>query len=408
MATRQRQRLSDVEIRSLKAQARPYNATDGDGLFLCVLPTGSKSWRFAFWYLGKRKTLVLGQYPEISLKRARELLAEARTHVAEGRDPCALKQAAKSARRLEVLETFEALSTQWLSEREPSWSASHAKGQARRLEKDLLPYLAGRPIKEIKAPELVATLRKLFERSGAEVTERAKQILYGVFRYAVNLGLLDTDPTTTLKGVTEAPQPTHFAAPAKDTVKVGGFLRMLEAPRLAGPLVQCALRLHPLVVVRPGELRCARWADIDFEAKEWRFVPSKTRKKNPEEHVVPLSRQAFAILEEVKPFSFGRSEWVFPSPRTMARPLSEAALNAALARAGIPNTELVPHGWRSVFRTLGAERCGFQWDCLEAQLAHAVPDVLGRAYNRAEWMEQRRVMMQRWADYLDELKAGVK
>jgi integrase len=355
--------------------------------------------------VGGKKELHLGVYPAIPLKRARELAQEAREAVARGEDPRALKKAAKVERSLEAVQTFEALGREWLKAKTPSWSESHAKGQARRFEKDLLPFLGKRPVKELKASDLVRALRALEERSGAWTAKRVRPLVHGIFRHAMSLGVLDADPTTTIHEATEAPPESHFAAPT-DPAKVGSILRALDSADLAGVIVQAALRLHPLVVVRPGELRHARWADFDFEAREWIFIPPKTKKKKPEPHVVPLSRQALAILEGLKPYT-GAAGWVFPSPRAMTQPLSNGALGAALARIGIPKTELVPHGWRAVFRTLGAERCGFQWDCLEAQLAHAVPDVLGRSYNRAEWMEQRRAMMQQWADYLDELKGLV-
>ncbi|MDR0965473.1 MAG: integrase arm-type DNA-binding domain-containing protein [Myxococcales bacterium] len=403
MATRQRQVLTDAAIRNKKPKARPFNLTDGDGLFLYVQPGGAKYWRFAFYHLGKRKTLALGVYPDVSLTRARELTAEARAHVAAGRDPCALKKAAKAARVVEAQTTFEAVATAWMSEKSEKWTESHVKEQRRRLEKDLLPLIGTAPIAELKALDLVRALKVISER-GLETAKRSRILLNGVFRYAAQSGIIEADPTPALAGAIDAPEVTHFPAPTDPSV-VGGILRALDAADIAGPVLQSALRLHPLVVVRPGELERARWEDFDFEAKEWRFVPSKTQRRNKTPHVVPLSRQALAILDEVRPFSC-RSEWVFPGQWDRTKPMSNAAMRSGLARIGIGPDVLVPHGWRSVFRTLGAERCGFQWDCLEAQLAHAVPDVLGRAYNRAEWMEQRRAMMQRWADYLDELKAG--
>lgn len=400
MAPRERQVLTDAKIRNIKPQARPFNVTDGDGLFLYVQTNGSKCWRYGFRYLGKRKTLALGTYPEMSLARARELLAEARTHVAAGRDPCALKQEAKAAKKREAFETFEAVSRAWLTDNGPYWSETHRRDQARRLDKDILPLIGAKPIKEFKASELVALLRDVSKR-GLETAKRTRVIIQSVFRYAVNIGVLDADPTTTLKDALKPPKPTHFAAPT-DPSKVGEILRAIDADRIAGPIVHCALRLHPLVAVRPGELRQARWADFDFEENEWCFKASKTG----QDHIVPLSRQALAILEQLKPFSFGRSEWVFPSIRSLRTPMSNGTLGASLERIGIRNDTLVPHGWRAVFRTLGRERCKFDREWLEMQLAHSVPDALGAAYNRTQWIDERRVMMQQWADYLDELKAG--
>lgn len=340
------------------------------------------------------------------MKRARELLAEARAHVAEGRDPCALKQENKAAKKREVFETFEAVSRAWLAGKLPTWSENSAKNYARRLERDVLPEIGTASIRTLKAPDLVRAL-KAISAKGLETAKRSRATIQSAFKYAVNLGLIDADPTTTLSAALEPPKTNHFPAP-RDPVVVGGILRALDSSALAGLIVHCAMRLHPLVAVRPGELERARWADFDLEAKEWRFVPSKTERQQPEPHVVPLSRQALAILEQVKPFSFGRSEWVFPNARSLSRPMSNGAMRANLIRIGIDHETLVPHGWRSVFRTLGAERCGFSWDCLEAQLAHSVPDALGRSYNRAQWMELRRAMMQQWADYLDELKAGTQ
>ncbi len=363
-------------------------------------PDEAKYWRFQYGPASKRKEIHFRVYPHLSLAKVRELTVAARVDIAACLDPCALKREAKAARKREAFETFEAVSRAWLAEKTPHWSESNAKNQARRLEKDVLPEIGAASMKALKAPDLVRALKSISAK-GLETAKRSRVIIQSVFKYAVNLGLVDADPTTTLKDAIEPPRPTHFPAPTEPRV-VGGILRALDSSGLAGPIVHCAMRFHPLVAVRPGELERARWEDFDLEAKEWKFKASKTG----QDHVVPLSRQALAILEQVKPFSFGRSEWVFPNARSLNRPMSNGAMRANLIRIGITQDVLVPHGWRAVFRTLGEEQCDFKVAWLEIQLAHSVSDPLGRAYNRTQWLPERRAMMQQWADYLDELKAG--
>lgn len=393
-----KQALSDARIRSLKPKARPFPVTDGDGLFLLVHPSGAKSWRFSYYLHKRQKRLCLGSYPEIGLKRARELTAEARAQVAAGGDPCKIKSEKKRRAIMIAENTFEAIARRWLAEKAPFWSLSHAEGQLRRLEKDIFPLIGAEPIAEMKAPILLEALKRVLTKKGEETAKRARGIIQRVFRYAVLHGFLEADPTTALKDALPAPKHSHYKAP-RTPKEVGAILRAIDTLKKNGGVVQYALRLHPYLAVRPGELERARWADIDFEAKEWRFNSSKTQVH----HFVPLSRQVLEILEELKTVT-GRHEWLFPNLWKTGRHISSSAMRANLARAGITPEQITPHGWRSVFRTLGAEECGISFDILEAQLAHAVPDVLGRAYNRTEWKRQRREAMQKWADYLDGLK----
>lgn len=397
----QRLKLTDAAIRTLKRQEKQYTLGDGEGLFLDVPPSGRLRWRFVYRFGGKQKKLALGCYPETGLKRARDLTREAREHVAAGLDPSQVRREKKEKALFDAENTFEAVSRCWLAENIPRWSKSHAGTTERQLERDIFPFLGAVPLVEIRAPLLVETLRRIQNRS-PEMARRACISVRAVFRFGLLHGLIEADPSTALWGALgPAPKVTHFPAPSSPK-EVGAILRALDALRVRWGVVSYASRLLPLWAVRPGELVSARWADFDFEAKEWRFLSSKT--KVP--HLVPLSRQALALLDELKEQT-GRGEWVFPSLHKKGAHIVTVSLSAHLATAGVGPDRLVPHGWRSVFRTLGAEECGFSFDILEAQLAHKVPDVLGRAYNRAKWLEARRAAMQRWADYLDELKAAV-
>lgn len=392
-----KQALSDAAIRTLKPRASAYPVTDGDGLFLLVRPTGTKSWRLSYYFNRKQRRLCLGSYPEIGLKRAREMTAEARAHVAAGVDPLEIKREERRKKEWELKNTFEAVAWQWYEEKAPVWAISYAREQKRCLKKNVLPVLGALPMTKIKAPLLVGALKEILAK-GKETAKKARISIQGICRFALLNGLIEADPSTALKDAIPAPEGKHFAAPR--TVKeVGAILRALDSLKEVGGIVQYALRLHPLLAVRPGELLGARWADIDLETKEWRFIAPKTKRH----HVVPLSRQALEILKELQAIS-GRFEWVFPNLWRTERHITNAAMRAHLRRIEIGPDALTPHGWRAVFRTLGAEECGFSFDVLEAQLGHAVPDVLGRAYNRAEWMAQRREAMQNWADFLDKAK----
>jgi integrase len=389
--------LSDAKIRTAKPAEKPYKLADERGLYLLVNPTGGRLWRFKYRVGGKEKLLALGSYPDVGLKDARERRDAARAQVAKGIDPSAARKAAKTA----GADTFEAVAREWLSRNAATWIPTHAERIAHRLERDVFPWLGTRPVGSIDAPGVLAALRRVEARGAVETAHRVLQTCAQVFRYAVATGRAERDPTGDLRGALPPVRETHRAA-ITDPAQIGPLLRALDGYN--GTLtVRCALRLAPLVFVRPGELRAAEWTDIDLCAADWRYTVSKTGTP----HIVPLSTQAVEILRELHPAT-GRGRYVFPSARTDERPMSDNAILAALRRMGIAKEEMSGHGFRAMARTVLDEVLGFRPEWIEQQLAHAVRDPLGRAYNRTAHLPERRKMMQEWADYLDKLKAGAE
>lgn len=391
--------LSDPAIKKAKPEAKSYKLADGGGLFLLVTPTGGKLWRLKYRFGGKEKLLSVGAYPGVGLASARTRRDDARKMLADGIDPGELKKAAKTQRAERAADSFEAVAREWYAKHAPGWAESHASKILRRLERDVFPWNGGRPIAELTAPEILATMRRIESRGTLETAHRVLQSVGQVMRYAVATGRAERDPTGDLRGALPPVRGEHFAS-ITEPKDVGALLRAIDAFR--GSLqVACALRLSPLLFVRPGELRRAKWADFDMEAGEWRYHVSKTKT----EHIVPLAPQAVAILRELEPLS-GHREHVFPG-REPSKPMSEAAINAALRRMGYDTkTEITGHGFRAMARTLLHEELGFAPEAIEHQLAHKVPDTLGAAYNRTKFLAERRRMMTAWADYLDKLKAG--
>ena len=396
--------LTDTAIKALRPTDKPQKVTDGGGLYLLVQPSGGKWWRFDYRFDGKRKTLSMGTYPDVGLKLARERRDEARELLAQGVDPGQARKEVKEERAAAVAAdaaTFEVVAREWFERHRDGWAAGHGDKIIRRLEKDIFPWLGGRPVAEITAPEVLACLRRMEARGVLETAHRAGQNVSQVMRYAIATGRAERDPVPDLRGALPPARATNLPA-VTDPVAAAALLRALDAFK-GTFVVQCALRLSPLVFVRPGELRTARWADIDMERGEWRYTVSKTRT----EHVVPLARQALAILAELRPLT-GDREHVFTG-RDPRKPMSGAAVNAALRRMGFDTkTEITGHGFRAMARTLLAEELHVAPEIIEHQLAHKVPDALGTAYNRTKFLRQRKEMMQAWADYLDRLKAGAE
>lgn len=396
--------LTDTAIRKARPKEKSFKMYDEKGLYLEVTPKGAKRWRFKYRRpgTGKESRLSMGTYPEVSLKAARQRRDEARRLLAEGTDPSDARQMEKQAARRAAEGTFQAVAEAWRGHHLATKSEGHQKRTWGIVRRALLPYIGKRPISEIKAPELLQALRITEDRGRIETAHRALQTAGQIFRYAIARGQAETDPTPALRGALKPTSPRHMPAPT-DPEAVAGFLRCFDAFE-GGPVVATALRLLPLLFCRPGELRKMRWEDVDLEAGEWRYMASKTGTP----HLVPLSRQAVALLVELHPVTGHLAGgWVFPGGRSPLRPMSEAAINAAYRRLGIDTkTELTGHGWRAIARTLLHERMGYPAEVIEQQLAHAVPDTLGRAYNRTRFLEQRREMMQAWADYLDRLKIG--
>jgi len=394
--------LTALQIKAAEPRDKLYRLADGNGLYLEIPPKGAKRWRFRYRYAGREKMLSLGTYPEVSLKSARRKLDDARALLAEGTDPSAARQLEKRAAREAAEGTFAAAAESWRDRYLITKSPAHQKRSWSIIERCLLPYIGPRPIREISAPEILQALRVTEERGRIDTAHRALQLAGQIFRYAVAHGWAEIDPTPSLRGALSPVTTRHMPAPT-DPVAVGGYLRMIDAFR-GTAVVAAALKLLPLLFCRPGELRTMRWAEVDLEAAEWRYTASKTQT----DHLVPLSRQAVDILASLHPLtSHLPGGWVFPGERSPLRPMSEAAMNAAYRRMGIDTkTELTPHGWRATARTLLHEQLEYPPEVIEQQLAHAVPDTLGRAYNRTRFADQRREMMQAWADHLDKLKTG--
>jgi integrase len=393
--------LNEMKIRNAKPKEKFYKLTDSDGLYLHVTEKGGKLWRFRYRFGGKEKLLALGSYPEISLLDARQKRDEARRQLAHDIDPGAVRKAQKQA-KTESTETFEIIAREWHAKFTPTWKPRHVEGLMTRLQRDVFPYIGARPIKDIKAPELLVVLRRIESRGALETAHRARSICNQIYRYAVATGRAERNPAADLIGALPPVQTINRAA-ITEPKKVGELLRAIDGYQ-GSFVVQCALRLAPLFFVRPGELRHAEWEEISFENAEWNIAAGKMKMKEP--HLVPLSRQAIEILKELKKLT-GSGRYLFPG-RTSERPMSDNAILAALRNMGYAKEEMSGHGFRAMARTILDEILQVRPDYIEHQLAHAVRDPNGRAYNRTAHLNERRKMMQQWADYLERLKAGAK
>ena len=393
--------LTNLQVKSAKPKDKQYTLTDGKGLYLLVLPTGGKYWHFRSKVGGKEKRMSFGTYPEISLSDARDKRDEARRQIASGISPSDVRKAQKAARAESDLNSFEVVAREWFQRFSPQWSPSNTEKVKARLEKDLFPWIGQRPIAELKAPELLAALRRIEARGAVDTAHRVKQNCGQIFRYAIATGRAERDISADLKDALARTKKKHLAA-LTDPKDVAPLLLAMDDFK-GSFVVRCALKLAPLVFVRPGELRHAEWSEIDFDTAEWNIPAQRMKMKEP--HLVPLSMQALEILKELHPLT-SNSRYLFPSIRTNIRPMSENTVNAALRRLGYTSNDMTGHGFRAMARTILDEVLGFRPDFIEHQLAHAVRDPNGRAYNRTAHLSERRKMMQQWADYLDGLKFG--
>ncbi len=391
--------LTHRAVEALKPEAKAYKKADEKGLYLQITPKGSKYWRFKYRVNKKEKLLAIGLYPDVSLARAREKRDEARRLLADGIDPGEYKKHVKQSAIENAANSFEVIAREWFVKKQKKWTKDHGQKIMRRFERDIFPWLGSRPIAEISPPELLKVLRKIEERGAVETAHRALGSCGEVFRYAIVTSRCERDISQDLKGALESVKSTHFAAPT-DPKRLAEILKIIDGYH-GSYTVLTALKLMPLVFVRPGELRKAKWADIDLGKAEWSYQVTKTQT----EHIVPLATQAVSLLRELSPLT-GNSEYAFPSPRSIKRPISDNTVLGALRRMGITKEEATGHGFRATARTLLDEVLGFRPEYIEHQLAHAVKDPNGRAYNRTSFLEQRREMMQAWADYLDKLKQG--
>lgn len=395
--------LTDTQIRKTKPHAKPLRLFDGGGMYLEIAPSGGKWWRLKYRFDGKERRLSLGVYPDVGLKDARERRDKARKLLADGIDPSENRKALKAAREERLTNSFEVVAREWFAKRSKAWVESHSERILRRLENDIFPYIGGRPISEITPRELLPVLRRIEERGAIETSHRVLQAIGQVFRYAVITGRAERNPSDDLRGALTPVKKSHLAA-IIDPKAVGELLRAIDGYQ-GQAVTKCALRLAPLVFVRPGELRQAEWREIDLDRLEWNIPAERMKMRKP--HLVPLSRQAMEILQELHSLT-GNGRYVFPSARSKSRPMSNNAILAALRRMGYAKEEMTGHGFRAMARTILDEVLVVRPDFIEHQLAHAVRDPNGRAYNRTAHLAERKKMMQRWADYLDNLKVGAK
>lgn len=398
----QAMKLTELQVRKATPGDKPRKLADGAGMYLLVAPTGGKLWRLKYRIDGREKTLALGRYPDVGLADARSRRDEARKQIAQGIDPSAERQVQRQARIVAakaIEQTFEAVARQWMARQDVAEITANKSRWI--FETFLFPHLGKRPISEISARELLDALRLTESRGLLETTKRAKIKAGQVFRFAILEGIADNDPTASLRGALKSPKPKHHAA-VVDPREIGALLRAIDG--FNGQLVtKAALQLALLVFVRPGELRQAEWSEIDLDGAMWR-IPGE-RMKMKAAHLVPLSRQAIAILSELKPLT-GAGRYIFAGLRTASRPMSENTVNAALRRLGYSGEEMTGHGFRSLAATRLNEM-GWNADAIERQLAHAESNKVREAYTHAaQYLDERKRMMQAWADALDKWRTS--
>ncbi len=392
--------LTDTHIKAIKPLSTPKKYSDGGGLFLYVPPSGSKIWRMAYRFDKKQKLLSFGEYPLVSLKDARCKREEAKKLLANGIDPSEQQKLLKAERIAEVQSSFRNIALEWHATRTTEFSEKHRTTIMFRLEHYLFPLLGNKPIAKLEAQDILSVVRPLEQTNMLETAHRLVQLTGQIMRFAIASGRAKHNISADLKGALRSRKANHRAS-ITEPKKVGQLLLDLENYSGYFPLI-CALKLAPLVFVRPSELRCATWKEIDFEKSEWRI--SAHRMKMKQQHIVPLSNQAMEILAELKQAT-GSGEFLFPSIRTTTKPISDVAMLNALRRMGYEKHEMCTHGFRSIASTLLNE-LGYNRDWIERQLAHGERDEVRAAYNYAQYLPERKKMMQEWADYLTELKAG--
>lgn len=410
-------KLTNIQIKNAKPGPKTQRLFDGMGLYLEISPRGGRWWRFKYRFGGKELRLSLGTFPDTPLALARERRDEARKLIAQGIDPSAKRKSAKDTQRAQA-ETFERIASEWYAKQLPTWTPAHANKVRRFLELNAYPWLGKRPIREIVPTEILAVAKRIEARGAIETAHRTVGYISQVFKHAVASDKAASDPTRDIREALSPVSVTHFSS-VKDPALIANLLRAIH--NYNGSFVTCcALRLAPLVFVRPGELRHAEWTELDLnaeftfvngkgisttvQASVWRIPDHKTKMRSP--HIVPLSSQALAILEELRPLT-GSGRYIFPGARTASRPLSENTLNAALRYLGFTKNEMTAHGFRSMASTVLNEQ-GWNRDFIERQLAHSERNRVRDSYNAAEYLQDRIRMMQSWSDYLDALREGGK
>ncbi|WP_017776659.1 tyrosine-type recombinase/integrase [Paraburkholderia kururiensis] len=390
--------LTDVAVRAAKPRERSYKLADGQGMYLEVMPNGSKYWRLKYRIGGKEKRMALGVYPAVSLLEARKAREAVKDTLRAGLDPSHEKKREKLQRTLERLNSFEAVAREWHENRKDGWSEGHAGKVLKLLERELFPSLGARPVKDVSAPELLAVLRKIESRGALELARKAMQAASQVFRYAIATGRAERDPAPDLRGALRSKPVTHMKRVGE--TEVPELMRKIAA--YDGDLqTRLALQLLALTFVRTGELRYAEWTEIDEEKAEWRIPPE--RMKMRAQHIVPLSTQALDIIRQLRQLN-GQWQWVFPSRSNAKQPISENTVLYALYRMGY-HSRMTGHGFRGLASTILNEN-GFESDWIERQLAHSERDSVRAAYNHAQYLSERKKMMQWWGDYLERAAGG--
>ncbi len=390
--------LTDSAIKTAKPTDKPYKLTDGQGLYLEVMPTGSKLWRLKYRYADKEKRLAFGIYPAVSLQQARQRRTEARELLADGVDPGTERKAAKQAQKVDGV-TFEALALEWYAYNSPRWAESTSYKAKLYLENDLIPGIGSRPVKSITRPELVALVRKVEARGTLNAAGKIRQWLHQIYRFGLATGAVDSNPATDLD-VVAAPAKAARHHPHVTFAELPELLANIDSTNI-NTLTRCAIRLLTLTAVRPGELRAAPWSEFDLEAATWTIPKERMKARRP--HVVPLPRQALAILRQLQEIT-GHYPLVFAGQQNPARPMSENTVNKALRLMGYEGRQ-TGHGFRHLLSTELNGR-GYNKDWIERQLAHGDTDEIRATYNHAAYLEQRREMMQAWADSIDALCNG--
>ena len=391
--------LTNTQCINAKPKNKPYKAADGHGLYLFIQPNGAKYWRFSYRFNSKQKTLALGVYPATSIKMARVERDKAKALMAQGVDPSEDRRDQKAGRMENSAQSFQFVANDWFDRKMAQKSDSHRVRTHRILEKDLYPYIGHIAIASVTPQILLKALRRIEGRGAIDTAHKAKHVSNQIFRYALASGLVERDPAADLTGALQTPTRTHLSA-ITEPKEFGGLLLAIDG-FMGTPTVYHALKLAPLVFARPTELRHMEWSELNLEQARW-VIPAEKMKMKVE-HIVPLSTQAIEIIKEQEPYSVG-TRYVFPSARGKSRAMSENAVRVALRTLGFTNEQMTGHGFRASARTMLDEVLHYRVEVIEMQLAHAVKDTLGRAYNRTQYMDQRTEMMQAWADYLDALR----
>lgn len=398
-------KLTNKRCENAESRNKPYKLSDGNGLYLEIMPNGSKYWRLKYRFMNKEKRLAFGVFPLVKLAEAREKREQARKLLASGIDPSEAKKETKRQAVMEASNTFEAVAREWHGNNKEKWSRAYPGKVMRFLEKDVFPVIGNRPIAQITAPELLECLRKVEKRGALDIAGRIRQICSQIFRYGIQTGRCEHDTAHALRGALRTRKTKHF--PAIEAKELPDFIRAMERndARLFDR-TRRAIKLTMLTFCRPGEIRQAQWSEIDFDEKQWTIPAEKMKMRR--DHIVPLSRQALAILKEQKEETgYLNTDWVFPSQIRPKEAMSDGTVNRAIKRLGY-HERMVAHGFRALARTTIREKLNYDPDVIECQLAHKAAGPLGEAYNRVQHLDKRKKMMQQWADYLDAVAAGGK